>query len=97
MRACGLTPGQLWMLVTQQTGLMGLTAGLLSLPVGVSMAAIMVHTINRRSFGWSLEMSLFPLTLLQAVGVGVAAALLAGVYPAWRMARTRPSEALREE
>jgi putative ABC transport system permease protein len=97
MRACGLTPGQLWMLVTQQTGLMGLTAGLLSLPVGVSMAAIMVYTINRRSFGWSLEMSLFPLTLLQAVGVGVAAALLAGVYPAWRMARTRPSEALREE
>jgi len=97
MRACGLTPGQLWMLVTQQTGLMGLTAGLLALPVGVSMAAIMVYTINRRSFGWSLELSLFPPTLLQAIGVGVAAALLAGVYPAWRMARTRPSEALREE
>ena len=72
-------------------------AGLLALPVGVSMAAIMVYTINRRSFGWSLEMSLSPLTLLQAIGVGIAAALLAGVYPAWRMARTRPSEALREE
>lgn len=97
MRACGLTPGQLWILVTQQTGLMGLTAGLLALPVGVSMAAIMVYTINRRSFGWSLEMGLFPMTLLQAIGVGVAAALLAGIYPAWRMARTRPSEALREE
>jgi putative ABC transport system permease protein len=61
------------------------------------MAAIMVYTINRRSFGWSLEMGLFPMTLLQAIGVGVAAALLAGIYPAWRMARTRPSEALREE
>lgn len=97
MRACGLTPGQLWMLVTQQTGLMGLTAGVLSLPVGVSMATIMVYTINRRSFGWSLALDLFPLTLFQAVAVGVVAALLAGVYPAWRMARTRPSEALREE
>jgi len=74
-----------------------LTAGLLSLPVGVSMAAIMVYTINRRSFGWSLELDLFPLTLVQAVAVGVVAALLAGLYPAWRMARTRPSEALREE
>jgi putative ABC transport system permease protein len=97
MRACGLTPGQLWRLVTQQTGLIGLTAGLLSLPVGVSMAAIMIHVINRRSFGWTLEMDLFPLTLVQAVAVGVGAALLAGVYPAWRMSRTRPSEALRDE
>jgi putative ABC transport system permease protein len=97
MRACGLTPGQLWCLVTQQTGLMGLTAGLLSLPVGVSMAAIMIHVINRRSFGWTLEMDLFPLTLVQAVALGVGAAILAGVYPAWRMSRTRPSEALRDE
>ena len=97
MRACGLTPSQLWKLVTQQTGLMGLTAGMLSLPVGLTMAAIMIYTINRRSFGWSLEMEIFPPTLLQAVGVGVVAALLAGLYPAWRMARTRPSEALREE
>jgi putative ABC transport system permease protein len=97
MRACGLTPGQLWSLVTQQTGLMGLTAGLLSIPVGVSMAAIMVYVINRRSFGWSLDLELFPLTLLQAVLVGVASAVLAGLYPAWRMSRTRPSEALRDE
>jgi putative ABC transport system permease protein len=42
-------------------------------------------------------MDLFPLTLLQAVAVGVVAALLAGLYPAWRMSRTRPSEALRDE
>lgn len=97
LRACGLTPGQLWRLVTQQTALMGLTAGLLSLPVGVSMAAIMIHIINRRSFGWTLDMDLFPASLLQAVAVGIAAALLAGLYPAYRMARTRPAEALRDE
>jgi len=76
---------------------MGLTAGLLSLPVGISMAAIMIHVINRRSFGWTLEMEIFPSTLVQTVAVGVAAALLAGLYPAWRMALTRPAEALREE
>jgi putative ABC transport system permease protein len=97
MRACGLTPGELWRLVTQQTGLMGLTAGLLSLPVGVSMAAIMVYVINRRSFGWSLDLEVFPWTLVEAVAVGVGAAVLAGLYPAWRMAATRPSEALRDE
>ena len=97
LRACGLTPGQLWLLVTQQTGLMGLTAGLLSLPVGIVMAAIMIFIINRRSFGWSLEMEISPVSLLEAMLVAVLAALLAGLYPAWRMARTPPAESLREE
>lgn len=97
LRALGLTPGQLWRQVTQQTGLLGLTAGLFSLPVGITMAAIMVYIINRRSFGWSLELEIAPITLLQSLLVAVLAALLAGSYPAWRMARTSPAESLREE
>ena len=97
LRACGLTPGQLWRLVTQQTGLMGLVAGLLSLPVGIVMAAIMIFIINRRSFGWSLAMEIAPTSLAQALIVAILAALLAGSYPAWRMARTSPAESLREE
>jgi len=97
LRACGLTPGQLWLLVTQQTGLMGLVAGLVSLPVGIIMATIMIFIINRRSFGWSLQMEISPVTLAQALLVAVLAALLAGCYPAWRMASTSPAESLREE
>mgnify|MGYP001554854249 FL=1 len=84
-------------MVTQQTGLIGLAAGLLSLPVGIVMAAIMIFIINRRSFGWSLSMEVSPVSLIQAVAVAAAAALLAGCYPAWRMARTSPAESLREE
>lgn len=97
LRACGLTPGELWRLVIQQTGLMGLTAGLLSLPVGLGMAAIMIHVINRRAFGWSLDMEVDPAVLAAAVGVSLASGLLAGLYPAYRMAGTSPAEALREE
>jgi putative ABC transport system permease protein len=97
LRAQGMTPGQLWLLISQQTGLMGLTAGLLAIPVGISIAVIMMTVINRRSFGWSLELQIVPATLVQAVGVGLIAALLAGLYPAWRMSRTSPAEALRSE
>lgn len=97
LRAQGLTPGQLWSLVTSQTGLMGLTAGLLALPVGIATAAVMIYVINRRSFGWTLEMQLSPEPLLGAVAVAVVAALVAGFYPAYRMARTPPAEALRSE
>ena len=97
LRANGMTPGQVWQLVTTQTGLMGLAAGLLSLPVGLTLAAIMIYVVNRRSFGWTIRMELGPQILLEALALALAAALLAGLYPAFRMARTSPALALREE
>jgi putative ABC transport system permease protein len=97
LRTQGLTPGQVWGLVTGQTGLMGLVAGLAAVPTGIGLALVLIHVINRRSFGWTLRTTLAPEVLAQAVILGVGAALLAGVYPAVRMARTPPAEALREE
>ncbi|MES1242612.1 MAG: FtsX-like permease family protein [Acidobacteriota bacterium] len=97
LRATGLTPGQVWHLVTSQTGLLGLAAGLLSLPVGLALAAIMIFVVNRRSFGWTIRMEVDPMILLGALALALGAALLAGVYPAWKMARTPPALALREE
>ncbi|MFL6290973.1 MAG: FtsX-like permease family protein [Thermoanaerobaculia bacterium] len=97
LRANGLTPGQVWHLVTSQTGLMGLAAGLLSIPVGLALAAIMIFVINRRSFGWTIRMEVDPMILLGAMALALGAALLAGIYPAWKMARTSPALALREE
>ncbi len=97
LRANGLTPGQLWGVVLSQTGLMGFTAGLIALPVGTLMAAILVFVINKRSFGWTLLFQLDPGLFAQALLVSVGAALLAGLYPAWKMGRTSPALALREE
>lgn len=97
LRAMGLTPGQLWGLVSLQTGLLGLLAGLFSLPLGVALAYILVHVINQRSFGWTLQLSVTPGVLVQAVVLAFVAAMLAGLYPAWKMARANPAQALREE
>ena len=97
LRATGFTPRQVWGLVTAQTGLMGLLAGLLALPVGLMLASVLVFVINRRSFGWTLELEIIPGLLVQAVLLSVLAALLAGMYPAFRMSRTSPALALREE
>jgi putative ABC transport system permease protein len=38
-----------------------------------------------------------PAILLQGVALSVLAALLAGLYPAWRMATASPAESLRDE
>lgn len=97
LRANGLTPRQVWGLVTTQTGLMGVVAGLLSVPVGIALATIMIFVINKRSFGWSLQMQVSSDILGQALLLAIIAALLAGLYPAYKMARTSPAGALRAE
>lgn len=97
LRATGLTPEQLWGLVSLQTGLLGLLAGLFSVPLGVGLAYVLVHVINQRSFGWTLQLALTPATLVQAVVLALVASALAGLYPAWKMARANPALALREE
>jgi putative ABC transport system permease protein len=97
LRATGMTPPQLGGYVTLQTGLMGVIAGLLSLPLGYALAYVLVFVINKRSFGWTLQLSVSPEILMQSFLLAVAAAVLAGLYPAWKMARSSPALALREE
>jgi putative ABC transport system permease protein len=97
LRALGLTTRELWHLVLAETGLMGAVAGLLAMPTGYALSLILVHIINQRSFGWTLQMLIEPVPFLQAFVVAVAAALLAGIYPAYRMGRMITAEALRFE
>jgi len=97
LRANGMTPGQLWNYVITQTGVMGVMAGILSVPLGILMAYILVYVINLRSFGWTLQFMISSEVLIQAMALAVVAALLAGIYPSWKMAKTNPADALRNE
>jgi len=97
MRAVGLTVRQFRGLVLLETGLMGAAAGLLAMPTGLVLAWVLIFIINRRSFGWTMQLQADPAIFLQALALAVGAALLAGVYPAWRMGRMAAAEALRGE
>ncbi len=97
LRANGLTPGQVWRLVTGQTGLLGLISGVLAVPMGALLAVVMIYIVNRRSFGWTLQMEVGPDVAFQAIALALSGALLAGLYPAWKMSRTPPALGLREE
>ena len=77
--------------------MMGLLAGLIALPFGTTLAAVLTLVINKRSFGWSVDLDLSAGVMIQAVALAVVAALLAGLYPGFRMSRTSPASALREE
>ena len=97
LRSIGLTVRQLWKLILLETGLLGAVAGVLAMPTGYALALILVYIINRRSFGWTLQMQVSWQPFLTALLLAICAALLAGVYPARRMGKMLTSEALRSE
>ena len=97
MRATGMTARQLTGFAIIQTGLMGLIAGLLALPIGLATSLVLTHVINLRSFGWTMRLALQPSYFVEALAVALLAALLAGAYPALLLGRLKPAEALRSE
>ena len=97
LRAIGMTPGQMGGLVTLQTGFIGLLSGIAAIPLGLVMAWLLIKVINRRAFGWQMDMTVDPGVLLTALALAIGAALIAGIYPAYRAASARPALAMREE
>jgi putative ABC transport system permease protein len=97
LRALGFGPRQLMTSLLTQTGLLGAAAGLAAVPLGAVLAALLVHVINRRSFGWTMDFVVTPGPLVAGFVLAVVAAVLAGVYPAVRASRSELGGALREE
>ena len=97
LRALGLTVSEMRRLTFWETGLLGASAGLLALPTGYILAWILIFVINQRSFGWTLQMHIELAPFVQAFLLSLSAALLAGLYPAWRLSHMQVAEALRGE
>lgn len=97
LRAIGITSGQLAVLITGETALMGLVAGLIAVPVGYIVAYMLIFVIYQRSFGWTMAFHFNPGVIYQGLALAVIAATLAGILPALKMAQTKPAEALRSE
>jgi putative ABC transport system permease protein len=97
LRAIGLTTRQMWHLAMIESGLLGGVAGVLALPTGYTLALILIYIINKRSFGWTLQMHLEPEPFIQAIFLSVLAALVASIYPALKISHSMPVEALRSE
>lgn len=85
--AQGVTRRQLaWLEGARTLGLALLTV-LLAIPLGLLLAWILVAVINVEAFGWRLPLYFFPLQWLTLAGLGLISALLATVWPAWRLGR----------
>ncbi|NNF17671.1 MAG: FtsX-like permease family protein [Gammaproteobacteria bacterium] len=97
LRALGMTPVQIGSMITTQTGMIGFLSGLVAIPLGLVMAWVLIKVINRRAFGWQIDMSVAPEILVSALVFAVTASVLAAIYPAWRAAQSQPAIIMREE
>jgi len=97
VRSIGLTPVGAGLLIEAQTGFMGLVALVAAIPAGLLTAVVLTDVINRRAFGWRIDLHLTVAQFTNALLLALVAALAAGVYPAWRTARASIAGDIREE
>jgi putative ABC transport system permease protein len=93
--ALGVTRRQLMLLNLGQTWLLALLTLVLALPLGIALAWCLDTVINVQAFGWRLPLRVFPLQLLQLMGLALLATLLASAWPLYTLYRTRPADLLR--
>ncbi|MFJ4195779.1 FtsX-like permease family protein [Pseudomonas sp. NPDC089534] len=93
--ALGVTRRGLMLLNLGQTWLLAVLTLLVALPLGIGLAWCLDAVINVQAFGWRLPLRVFPLQLLQLMGLALLATLLASAWPLYALYRTQPADLLR--
>jgi putative ABC transport system permease protein len=89
MRTNGWTRRNVLGLVTAESTLLGLLAGLL----GTVLAVAGIEVVN--SFLTEIRLMVTPTLLLASNAVAIVIATISGLYPAWRASRMTPMDAIR--
>ena len=89
--AIGITRRQLAGIELLKTMSVALITTLLALPLGLLVAWCLIAIVNVKAFGWRLPFHVFPLQLLQLLGVAMLASLLAALLPVLKLARMQPA------
>ena len=89
--AIGVTRRRLAAIELAKTMSVALITTVLALPLGLLVAWCLIAVVNVKAFGWRLPFHVFPLQLLELVGVAMAASLLAALIPMIKLARMQPA------
>jgi putative ABC transport system permease protein len=97
LRAIGGSVAQLRKMLLWESAMIGLLAAVVGLASGLCLSFVLTGVINRAFFGWTIQLA-FPWSSLALTPLWiVAAALLAGLLPAWRAGRLLLADVLRSE
>lgn len=93
--AMGLTRRELGVLELVRAIILAMLTMIIALPLGLTLAWILLAMVNVEAFGWRLPMFIFPGDYARLAIFGVMAAALAALWPARRLARTPPADLLK--
>ena len=97
LRAIGASAGQIRKILLSETAMLGALAAVVGMVSGICLSIVLTGVINRAFFGWTIHLA-FPWRSLSLTPVWIlAAALIAGIVPAWRAGRLVLAESLRNE
>jgi putative ABC transport system permease protein len=89
--AIGITRSRLAAIELLKTMSLALITALLALPLGLSVAWCLIAVVNVKAFGWRLPFHVFPLQLLELLGVAMAASAVAAAIPVLKLTRIQPA------
>ena len=89
--AIGITRSQLAAIELLKTVSLAFITALLALPLGLSVAWCLIAVVNVKAFGWRLPFHVFPLQLIELLGVAMAASVVAAAIPVLKLTRIRPA------
>lgn len=88
--AIGITRRRLAVIELLKTMAVALITALLALPLGLLVAWCLIAVVNVKAFGWRLPFHVFPLQLIELLGVAMVAAFLAALLPILKLLRMQP-------
>lgn len=92
--ALGLTRRKLAALDLLRAVILAALTAALALPLGLALAWALLAVVNVEAFGWKLPMYLFPMDYIRLGSFSLVAAVLAALWPAWKLSRTPPTQLL---
>ena len=97
LKSIGFTNNQLRTIIGNQTFIIGVISGLISIPLGIIITNLLIQIINKQSFGWSIPMQLLPSVFVEGIMVAILSSVLASIYPSIKISRNNIRKALMGE
>jgi putative ABC transport system permease protein len=97
LRAVGGFQKQVQKIVLIEAGMIGFFSHILGLVAGFLLSLLLIHVINKQSFGWTIQFSIPLWSLIQFWLMVMMVSTLAGFIPARRAAKMNAVDTLRME